>query len=523
MKTQTRPMKLRAVTAVAVLPLLVTGLSLAVAQSPAAATPGTPTANAVNPLANPPAATAVQAEADAQVATYINNERAARNIAPMTVSPYLQAMAQAYVDYEMSLTAPPWASGSPETNQYDDIGGPFEANWETANPCTVAQYGVCPAPNSVIFGGVNGTYDNIGSSEDGGLGVSTSGDAVWGLMRSTPHRNNLLAGWSQVGVGAACAYSSSGDVVGEMIDVLVGSTSTSMVPVSNTPATPDVTPWNAGIYPCPLTTQPPTTQPPTTQPPTTQPASSNVPPPAPIVDMASIPSGNGYWTVDAQGYVGAYGDATNYGGMGGHPLNAPISHIVSTPDGKGYWLVAADGGVFSFGNAQFYGSMGGKPLNAPVMDIIPTQDGGGYWLVATDGGIFSFGNARFYGSMGGHPLNAPVNGGSFAQGGYRMVANDGGIFDFGGAQFYGSMGGHPLNKPIVGMADTPDGAGYWLVASDGGIFSFGDAQFHGSTGGTWEPTPAVGMAVDDATGGYWIVDQDGQVFGFGAPTLPLSG
>ena len=252
-------------------------------------------------------------------------------------------------------------------------------------------------------------------------------------------------------------------------------------------------------------------------------ASTSSPPvallPAPVVGMASTPSGNGYWIVDAQGYVDAYGSATNYGGMGGDPLNAPISHIVSTPDGKGYWLVAADGGVFSFGDAQFYGSMGGHPLNAPVMDIIPTQDGGGYWLVATDGGIFSFGNARFYGSMGGHPLNAPVNGGSFAQGGYRMVANDGGIFDFGGAQFYGSTGGHPLNEPIVGMADTPDGAGYWLVASDGGIFSFGDAQFYGSAGSSPPSTPVVGMAVDDATGGYWIVDQAGQVFGYNAPTL----
>jgi len=239
----------------------------------------------------------------------------------------------------------------------------------------------------------------------------------------------------------------------------------------------------------------------------------------PVVGIASTPVGQGYWTVDAQGYVAAYGDAMNYGGMGGQPLNAPISHIVSTPDGEGYWLVAADGGVFSFGNAQFYGSMGGYPLNAPVMDIIPTANGGGYWLVATDGGVFAFGNAQFYGSMGGTHLNAPVNGGSYAQGGYRMVANDGGIFDFGGAQFYGSMGGKPLNRPIVGMADTPDGAGYWLVASDGGIFSFGNAKFYGSTGGSPPSTPIAGMAVDDTTGGYWLVDQAGQVFGFNAPVL----
>lgn len=251
-------------------------------------------------------------------------------------------------------------------------------------------------------------------------------------------------------------------------------------------------------------------------------ATNTFPITSPVVGIASTPIGNGYWIVDAKGYVSALGDAINYGGMGGSPLNSPISHIVSTIDGEGYWLVATDGGVFSFGNAQFYGSMGGKPLNAPVMDIVPTANGEGYWLVATDGGVFSFGNAQFYGSMGGTRLNAPVNGGSFAQGGYRMVANDGGIFDFGGAQFYGSMGGHPLNAPIVGMANTLNGEGYWLVASDGGIFSFGNAQFYGSLGATSTSTSVVGMAVDAATGGYWIVDQGGQVFGYNASTLSPS-
>jgi len=240
-------------------------------------------------------------------------------------------------------------------------------------------------------------------------------------------------------------------------------------------------------------------------------------PPPLVVGMASTPHGDGYWTVNAAGYVDAYGSADLYGSMGGQHLNAPISHIVSTPSGKGYWLVAADGGVFSFGDAQFYGSMGGKPLNAPVMDIIPTANGAGYWLVATDGGVFSFGDAQFAGSMGGHPLNAPVNGGSPSQGGYWLVASDGGIFAFGGAQFYGSTGGKALNAPIVGMADTPGGQGYWLVASDGGVFTFGDAQFYGSTGGSAPSTPVVGMAVDPGTGGYWIVDQAGQIFNFNAP------
>ena len=32
--------------------------------------------------------------------------------------------------------------------------------------------------------------------------------------------------------------------------------------------------------------------------------------------------------------------------------NAPVVGMASTPSGKGYWLVAADGGIFSFGDAQ---------------------------------------------------------------------------------------------------------------------------------------------------------------------------
>lgn len=35
--------------------------------------------------------------------------------------------------------------------------------------------------------------------------------------------------------------------------------------------------------------------------------------------------------------------------------NAPIVGIASTPSGQGYWVIAADGGVFAFGDAQFHG------------------------------------------------------------------------------------------------------------------------------------------------------------------------
>ncbi len=240
---------------------------------------------------------------------------------------------------------------------------------------------------------------------------------------------------------------------------------------------------------------------------------------APVVGMASTPSGNGYWLADSAGDLTAHGAAADYGSMSGRALNAPMTHVVTSADGKGYWMVEADGGTFSFGDAHFYGSMGGVRLNAPVVNMAPTADGKGYWLVASDGGIFSFGDASFYGSMGGIHLNQSVVGmaGTPTGRGYWLVASDGGIFSFGDAQFYGSMGGIHLNQPVVGMAATATGAGYWLVATDGGIFTFGNAAFRGSMGGEHLNQPVVGMAADATTGGYWLVASDGGIFSFDAP------
>lgn len=239
---------------------------------------------------------------------------------------------------------------------------------------------------------------------------------------------------------------------------------------------------------------------------------------APVVGMASLPDGLGYWLADSQGGVSAHGDAINYGSMAGQPLNAPVAHIVATPDGKGYWLVARDGGTFAFGDAGFYGSMGGQHLNAPVVNMAPTPDGRGYWLVASDGGIFAYGDAQFYGSMGGQRLNQPVVGmaADTQTGGYWEVATDGGIFAF-GAPFFGSAGAITLNEPVNGMAATSNGQGYLFVASDGGIFTYGNAGFIGSMGGSPLNAPVVGMAADSGTGGYWLVASDGGIFSFGAP------
>ncbi|HLG92880.1 MAG TPA: hypothetical protein VKY15_07880, partial [Acidimicrobiales bacterium] len=73
---------------------------------------------------------------------------------------------------------------------------------------------------------------------------------------------------------------------------------------------------------------------------------------------------------------------------GGMALDRPIVGMAALPAGQGYWEVASDGGIFSFGDAGFYGSTGGMALNAPVVGMAPGPHGLGYWEVASDGGLF---------------------------------------------------------------------------------------------------------------------------------------
>ena len=239
----------------------------------------------------------------------------------------------------------------------------------------------------------------------------------------------------------------------------------------------------------------------------------------------------GYWLVASDGGIFAFGQAQFYGSTGSIHLNAPIVGMASTPTGNGYWMVASDGGIFSYGDAQFFGSTGSLHLVEPIVGMAATPDGGGDRMVAADGGIFSFGDAQYYGSAGGTLLPSPVVGMSATSDGkgYWISESNGRALGFGDAQgsadalpapvvaiaseqgtngylqvtangymyagapevFDGDPGNSnvALNKPIVGITTTSDGKGYWLVASDGGIFNYGDATFYGSTGSLVRKTP----------------------------------
>ncbi|MCP5026941.1 MAG: M23 family metallopeptidase [Actinomycetia bacterium] len=238
-------------------------------------------------------------------------------------------------------------------------------------------------------------------------------------------------------------------------------------------------------------------------------------------------SANGYWLLDDAGHIHGVG-TDSYGDL--HDVRArgdeagdPVA-VQSTVAGAGYWILDADGRVFAFGDAGFYGDMSAHDLNGPVLGLETHGRGTGYWLVADDGGVFAF-DVPFLGSMGALPLNTPVISMASTESGagYWLVAGDGGVFAFGDADFHGSTGDLQLNAPVTSMAVHPAGDGYWLYAGDGGVFAF-DVPFYGSVPGLGlcDQPEAVALRGSDTGLGYWVAAADGRVFAFG-DALDLGG
>ncbi|MGD9795052.1 MAG: TolB family protein, partial [Acidimicrobiia bacterium] len=228
-------------------------------------------------------------------------------------------------------------------------------------------------------------------------------------------------------------------------------------------------------------------------------AKAAVPSTSRAVKIEATGDGNGAWVVDDRGIVYAYGTAVNRSPSAPTlQVGESIVTMARTASSNGYWLISSRGRTFNYGDAADVGDVtdftpGNAPLNKPVIDAAKAVTGNGMYLVAEDGGVFTMGDARFYGSTGNLTLNSPVK--SLVPDpdgvGYWLIAGDGGVFSF-DAPFRGSMGSAKLNGPVVGMVSF--GNGYLQVGSDGGIFNFSNLDFFGSLGGRIIPAPIVSVA-----------------------------
>jgi hypothetical protein len=107
--------------------------------------------------------------------------------------------------------------------------------------------------------------------------------------------------------------------------------------------------------------------------------------------------------------VYAFGDAPYVGAPG--QQSSPITSAVATPSGHGYYILDADGQVFAYGDAV--SGLGSVPPGAPggvnpASAIFVTSDNGGYWVSDALGRVFTFGNAPNQGDMSGTHLNGPI-------------------------------------------------------------------------------------------------------------------
>jgi acetyl esterase/lipase len=196
------------------------------------------------------------------------------------------------------------------------------------------------------------------------------------------------------------------------------------------------------------------------------------------VGLSGTIDGQGYWVVNTQGVVSAYGDAHNYGSVKAAVLTSAVVGISGVADGNGYWVVQSNGKVVAFGDAAIYAAKTTVAISGAV-GITGSADGAGYWVVQSNGKVVAFGDAQTFAKSGG-----------------------------------------ALTVPAVAMASTPDGRGYWVVGRNGSIVAYGDAKFYGSTVGGARVVAIKGTSDGK---GYWVAHSNGQIANFGDAVALVGG
>jgi len=176
--------------------------------------------------------------------------------------------------------------------------------------------------------------------------------------------------------------------------------------------------------------------------------SIGVEPEYPIVGAVVMPDDQGYWLFGADGGVFAFGSAEFLGsvpgalsaiGLSAADLAGPIIAMAHVDGGRGYYLFGADGGVFAFGSAPFRGSLPsiGDARQEGANEIVGaigwrTQPG--YALVSSSGAVASFGGPD-YGDLAGYALSEPIVAvaASADDRGLVMIDGSGRVFPFGGS------------------------------------------------------------------------------------------
>lgn len=195
---------------------------------------------------------------------------------------------------------------------------------------------------------------------------------------------------------------------------------------------------------------------------------------------AARPQGDGYWqaTLGDSG-IYAYGDAPLFDSQQVDSHLDVVRALRPTPTGNGYYTIDANGKILTYGDAIHRGDLVEPRHN--IIDMALTPDGAGYWILQQDGTIRTFGDAIHYGDATPAPTIAAVAIESHPSvEGYWVACADGSVEGF--------------NLPVLGHFDPPfepydhvtrlrrstSGDGYWLVTKLGHVYGYGDAVVLGS-------------------------------------------
>ena len=209
----------------------------------------------------------------------------------------------------------------------------------------------------------------------------------------------------------------------------------------------------------------------------------------PVSAIAGVPGRNAYLTAGSTGRVVGFGGAAS-----GTPKAAvPTADVATTPSGQGYWVLSTSGGVYAFGSAKHYGSLSRSGVGSAGVKIRPTPSGKGYWILAANGRIYPFGDApKLPGPTSGSVADVwPTPSGA----GYWVLLTDGRVGAYGDAAHFGDIPSLKTSwtKPAVAIVGMPSGRGYAIAVRDGGVFNFGSSPFLGSMAGSRRQI--VGMAL----------------------------
>lgn len=121
-------------------------------------------------------------------------------------------------------------------------------------------------------------------------------------------------------------------------------------------------------------------------------------------DMAADPRDGraGYWVVDDVGNVYAFGDCRKYyrnADSRDIPLISRVRAIEPHPDGLGYWTLQTNGRLIAYGSAAHHGDLytDGQRIG-DAWDFTPTDTGNGYWILRRNGEVSAFGDAIYQGN-----------------------------------------------------------------------------------------------------------------------------